>query len=46
MKYERSVITMTLFELDYLIHSLGNCTDDTQIETDLKLKQHTLFKER
>jgi len=26
IKYERSVIIMTLFRLDYLIYSLSNCT--------------------
>jgi len=25
IKYERSVITMTLSPLGYLVHSLGNC---------------------
>ena len=32
-----SVITMTPFRLDYLIHDLVNCVDDTSTETDLKV---------
>ena len=28
-KCERSVITMILLQLNYLIHGLGNCADDT-----------------
>ena len=47
MKCERSVITMTLLWLDYLIYDLGNCVDDTPTETGLKprslLFQHRLF---
>ena len=33
---ERSVITMTLIRLDYLVYSFGKYVDDTSIETDLK----------
>jgi len=29
MECERSVITMTLLQLDYLVYGLGNCVDDT-----------------
>ena len=32
---ERSVITMTLFWLNYLVHGLGNCADDTPTEIGL-----------
>jgi len=32
MKCERSVITMTLLRLDYLVHGLGNCADDTRMK--------------
>ena len=28
---------MTLLRLDYLVHALGNCVDDTPTETGLKL---------
>jgi len=35
MDCERSVITMKLFRLDYLVYGLGNCVDDTSTETDL-----------
>jgi len=35
MDCERSVITMTLLRLDYLVYSLGNCVDDTSTETGL-----------
>ena len=37
MDCERSVITMTPFRLDYLVHDLVNCVDDTSTETDLKV---------
>ena len=33
MECERSVITMTLLWLDYLIYDLGNCVNDTLIKT-------------
>ena len=32
---ERSVITMILLRLDYLVYGLRNCVDDTSTETDL-----------
>ena len=35
MKCERSIITTTLLRLDYLVHSLDNCADDTSTETGL-----------
>ena len=35
MDCERSVITMTLLQLDYLVYGLGNYIDDTPIETGL-----------
>jgi len=35
MDCERSVITMKLFRLDYLVYDLGNYVDDTSTETDL-----------
>ena len=37
MKCERSVITMTLLRLDYLVHGLGNCADDTRMVLPLAL---------
>ena len=36
MKYERSVITMTLHWHSSQVSSLGNCVDDTTTETGLK----------
>ena len=38
MKCETSVITMTLHWHSYQIFSLGNCVDDTSIETGLSTK--------
>jgi len=35
MRYERSVMVMTLLQLDYLVHSLGNCGMTLSIETGL-----------
>ena len=35
MECERSIITTTLLRLDYLVHSLDNCADDTSTETGL-----------
>jgi len=35
MRYERSVMVMTLLRLDYLVHSLGNCGMTLPIETGL-----------
>ena len=35
MECERSVITMTLLQLDYLVYGLGNCVDDTSTQTGL-----------
>ena len=32
---ERSVITIILFRLDYLVYDLRNCVNDTSTETDL-----------
>ena len=37
MKYEKSVITMTLPWLDFLVYSLGNCVDDTCTDTGLSI---------
>jgi len=30
VKCESSVVTVTRFQLDYLVHSLGNYADDTE----------------
>ena len=35
MECERSVITMTLLQLDYLVYGLGNCVDDISTQTGL-----------
>ena len=35
MECERSVITVTLLRLDYLIYDLGNYVNDSLIETGL-----------
>ena len=35
MKYEKSVITMTLLRLGYVAHSLGNCVMTLPTETSL-----------
>ena len=35
MGCERSVVTMTLIRLNYLVHSLGNCATLLSIETGL-----------
>ena len=35
MECEKSVMVMILIWLDYLIHNLGNCIDDTPTETGL-----------
>ena len=36
MEYERSVITMTLLLLDYLVYGLDNYVADTPTETALR----------
>ena len=36
MRYERSVVIMTLLRFNYLVYSLGNSVDDTSTETDLR----------
>ena len=36
MGCEKSVITITLLQLDYLVHSLGNCAMTFSTESDLK----------
>ena len=41
MKCESSVITMTLLWHDYLIPGLGNCVNDTLIETGLSITRAT-----
>ena len=38
IKCERSVITITFFQLDYLLHTFDNCTDDIFTKTNLILK--------
>ena len=44
MRYERSVVTMTLLRLNYLVYSLGNCVDDTSTDTDLiRIRSGPLF---
>ena len=35
MRYERSVVTMTLLRLNYLVYSLSNCVDDTSAGNDV-----------
>ena len=42
MKHERSIIVMTLLWLDYLVHDLDNCNDDTPTETGLIILQMML----
>ena len=36
MKYERSVITMTLHRYSSQVSNIGNCVDDTPTETGLR----------
>ena len=43
MECERSVITMTLLRLDYLVHGLGNCADDTRLVLPLALSPPLTF---
>ena len=35
---QRSVITMTLIQLDYLVYNLGNCVDDITTDIDLSVQ--------
>ena len=44
MKCERSVITMTLLRLNYLVYGLGKCIDDTPTETDRRGKVLLTFR--
>ena len=37
MRYERSVITVTLLQFDYLVYGLGNCDKDISTKTDLSV---------
>jgi len=46
MKFERSVITMTLLRLGYLVHRLGNYTITLPTETGLRNHCRTIVSHR